>query len=195
MKQFFKVVMIVICLVLNFPLLLFTWLEKKINGGDGTFVAIGQCLSLLPGKLGSYMRAAYYFANFEKSSWEVHIGFGTYFSHRGASLGRHVAIGAYCIIGTADIGEGVVIASRVSIPSGKHQHLSESGKICAKPKFEKVKIGEKSWIGEGAIILADVGKNSVVSAGTVVIKKISEGCLVGGNPGRILKELNEVPVL
>jgi virginiamycin A acetyltransferase len=192
MKQLLKIIMIVFCLVLISPLLLITWIERRVKQGDGIFVALGQFLSLIPGKFGSYLRATYYFSNLEKSSWQVHIGFGTYFSHRGASLGRHVAVGGYCVIGTAVIQDGVVIASRVSIPSGKRQHLDESGRICAHPIFEKVTIGEKSWIGEGAIVLANVGRNCIVSAGTVVVNEIFEGSLVGGNPGKILKTKNEM---
>lgn len=190
MRRFLKKAIFSLALVLTSPLIATSWLDKRLFRSECIFVAEGQFLSLIPGKFGSYLRAAFYFSTLDNGSWEVHVGFGSYLSHRSASLGSHVAIGSYCVIGTASIKEGVVIASRVSIPSGKHQHLDESGNICSKPRFEKVTIGQKSWIGEGAIVLANVGKNCIVSAGTVVTSEIPDNCLVGGNPGRILKTLN-----
>jgi acetyltransferase-like isoleucine patch superfamily enzyme len=188
-KRFLKKIVLIFSLVATSPLIITSWVEKRFIRSEGLFVACGQFLSLIPGKFGSYLRAAYYFSTLENSSWEIHVGFQSYLSRRGATLGRQVSMGSFCVIGTASIEEDVVIASRVSIPSGKRQHLDESGNICSAPKFEKVTIGRKSWIGEGAIVLASVGENCIVSAGTVVTSEIPENCVVGGNPGRILRML------
>ena len=154
------------------------------------FISLGQFLALFPGMIGSYLRAAYYFALLERCSWEIHVGFGSYFSHRAATLGANVAMGGYCIIGTASIGEGVMMASRVSIPSGKRQHVDATGKLCSTTTLERVSVGRNSWIGEGAIILADVGSSCIVSAGTVVTTKTPDGYLIAGNPGKLIKELS-----
>ena len=190
MRRFLKKVIFVSSLALTSPLIFVTWLENRFFQSEDLFVSLGQFLSLIPGKPGTCFRAGYYFSTLEHSSWEIEVGFGSYFSHRGASLGRHVAIGSYCIIGTAAIGEETVLASRVSIPSGKRQHFDESGNICSEPRFEKVRIGKKSWIGEGAIVLANIGENCIVSAGAVVVTETPENSVVGGNPGRIIKKLN-----
>ena len=82
-----------------------------------------------------------------------------------------------------------MIASRVSIPSGKRQHVDDIGRLCSNTTLDRVTIGKKCWIGEGAIILADVGDGCIVSAGTVITTKMPDNYLIGGNPGKPIKEL------
>lgn len=171
------------------PLVLIAWVEKKTSVREAIFVGLGQFLGLFPGIIGSYLRAAYYWGLLERCSWEIHVGFGSYFSQRGAELGVNVAMGGYCIIGTASIGDGVMIASRVSIPSGKRQHIDESGRLHSGTTLDRVAVGKNCWIGEGAIILADVGEGCIVSAGTVVTTNMPDHSLIVGNPGKLLREL------
>src|SRR5262245_61283987 len=111
------------CLVVASPMVLVVWLDKRVSKGEALFVCASQLLALIPGLVGTYLRAAYYYASLEKCSWEIHVGFGSIFTHRAASLGIHVSMGTYCVIGHADIGDNVMMASRVSIPSGKRQHF------------------------------------------------------------------------
>jgi acetyltransferase-like isoleucine patch superfamily enzyme len=189
-KLLFKRIVFLIALLVTAPLSVGSLFEKWFTTREALFVSFGQLLSLVPGIIGSYLRSAYFFAALPRSSWEVHIGFGSFLSRRSASLGRHVAVGSYCVIGCASIGDEVMIASCVSIPSGKRQHLDENGRISRNPVFDQVSIGNNSWIGEGAIVLASIGNNCIISAGTVVTSAVPENCLVGGNPGRIIKKLN-----
>jgi virginiamycin A acetyltransferase len=164
-------------------------IEKGISNKEAVFVGFGQFLSLFPGLVGSYLRSAYYFATLEECSWEVHIGLGSYFPHRAARVGCNVAIGAYCVIGNVSIDDGVMVASRVSMSSGKRQHLDDSGYLSSQARFDKITIGRNSWIGEGAIILASVGADCVVAAGSVVITDTPTGQLVAGNPSKLIREL------
>jgi acetyltransferase-like isoleucine patch superfamily enzyme len=136
------------------------------------------------------VRAAFYWTALERCSWETHVGFGSHFTHRAAAMGAHVSMGSYCVLGHVDLGPNVIMASRVSIPSGKRQHFDEQGNFSVAPIFERVTIGPQTWIGEGAIILADVGRRCIVSAGAVVTKAIGEGALIGGNPARVIKQLD-----
>ncbi len=52
-------------------------------------------------------------------------------------------------------------------------------------------IGNKSWIGFGAIILKGVtiGEGAVVAAGSVVTKDIPPYTIAAGNPARVVREL------
>lgn len=188
-RRFLKRLVFGASLVVTSPLILAAWLEKRIGAGEGVFVGLSQFLALIPGYVGTCLRAAYYYASLEKCSWEIHVGFGSIFTHRGASLGPNVSMGAYCVIGHADIGGGAMLASRISIPSGKRQHIDESGRFSSTPRFDRVAIGSGCWIGEGAIIMADVGANSIVSAGAVVVNEMPAACLLAGNPARVIKEL------
>lgn len=53
----------------------------------------------------------------------------------------------------------------------------------------KVKIGNRCWIGAGAIILKDVeiGDGSIVGAGAVVSRSVDPGTIVAGVPARPLR--------
>ncbi len=176
-------------------MILVAWVEKRILRSEQVFVTFGQVLSLLPGMIGSYLRSAYYFAILDQCSWEFHIGFGSYLSHRSVSIGPNVAMGSYCVIGTAAIADEVMIASRVSITSGKRQHIDQWGRISSIPRFEKITIGKKTWIGEGAIIAANVGNHCIVAAGGVVTEDTPDGHLIAGNPARPIRKLEQYVVV
>jgi virginiamycin A acetyltransferase len=172
--------------VLVSPLMLLSWIEARF-GGESVFTGCAQLLALVPGKPGALLRGAFYFATLQGCSWQTHIGFGSLFTHRGARVAVHVSMGSYCVIGHAELGPRVMMGSRVSIPSGKRQHFGEGGEIVAEPRYDTVRIGAGCWIGEGAIILADVGAGCIVSAGAVVIKPMPDAAVVGGNPAQVLK--------
>jgi len=189
-KNLLKRLAFAVAFLLVSPLALLSWCETRLSKSDALFTTIAQILALVPGIIGSYFRSAFYATTLRRSSWEVYIGFGSYFSNRGASLESRVYIGAYCIIGTVNMGEGATVASRVSIPSGKRQHLDDAGNFTSAPRFDRVRIGAKTWIGEGAVVLSDVGSSCIVSAGAVVLKEVPDGCLVGGNPAKIIRKLS-----
>ena len=83
------------------------------------------------------------------------------------------------------IGEGSLIGSNVDLLSGRHQHgsggrRSESKNVEA--AFISVRIGKNVWIGNRTVVMADVGTNSIIGAGSVVVKPISPDSLAVGNP-------------
>jgi acetyltransferase-like isoleucine patch superfamily enzyme len=171
------------------PLIAVARAEQHLSGSEVLFTLCAQLLAPLPGPIGSYLRGAYYFGTLKRCSWETHVGFGSIFTHRGASLGARASMGAYCVIGHADIGEGVMMGSRVSVPSGRRQHFDDDGQLTSASRYETVSIGPGTWVGEGAIIMADVGRVSVVSAGAVVIKAMPDRAIIGGNPAKVIKIL------
>ena len=177
------------CLIVVSPMILAVWIEDRIRG-DAVFVFLNQLLALIPGLIGTYLRGAYYYGSLEECSWQIHVGFGSVFTYRGASVGKLVSMGAYCVIGHARIEDHVMMASRISIPSGRRQHVDESGRLSSEPRFENVGIGRGSWIGEGAIIMANIGEHSIVSAGAVVVNDMPRASLVAGNPAIVVKALN-----
>jgi acetyltransferase-like isoleucine patch superfamily enzyme len=185
-----KAAVFVIGLMLVIPLICLSWVEHRMWKGERLFGACAQFLSLIPSHLGVVLRGAFYFGALESCSWETHIGFGSLFTHRGAVLAAHVSTGAYCFLGHVNIGHRVMLASRVSVPSGRRQHFDESGAIVTKARYDTVRIGAGAWVGEGAILLADVGQGCVVSAGAIVTKPIPDRTIVGGNPARIIKRLD-----
>ncbi len=177
-------------IIIVLPTWLLVWLEKKFNLGIRMYVLWAQFWALVPGIVGSFCRRAYYSLIFPDVSLDCEIGFGTFFSQPWGVIEKGVYIGPYCILGNVILREGSLIASRVSIPSGKRQHRrSKDGKILPADLslFEKVEIGPHAWIGEGAIVMASVGEKATVAAGAVVTRRVPPGCVVAGNPARILR--------
>ena len=165
------------------PFVVLTKLDRWVDERDVLFILSAQTLAGVPGVLGNAARAAYYertLALFEKGAV---ISFGSYFSKRGARVFAHAGIGAYCIIGLADIGPYVRIGSRVSITSGLHYHGSVKG-LETEDCVERVSVGAYAWIGESATIGANVGAHCIVGMGSVVVQAVPEGAAVLGNPAR-----------
>ena len=175
--------------LVTWPLAQSASILHKWRGSEALFDTFAKLLSLLPGKVGQYVRASFYIQTLSTCHADVVVAFGAFFSHPTARIGRSVSIGSYSIVGNADIGDRVQIASRVSILSGRHQHgdtgqLSEHGAL----NLEMIDIGEESWLGEGAIVMASVGRRCIVGAGSVVTKPVADGLAVGGNPAAPLNK-------
>ena len=58
--------------------------------------------------------------------------------------------------------------------------------------FGKITIGNNTYIGETAMIMPGVkiGNNCMVAAGSVVAKSIPDNTVVGGNPAKIIGDIN-----
>ncbi|MCL4182502.1 MAG: acyltransferase [Burkholderiaceae bacterium] len=180
-----------VSLVLVSPFIAASWIEKRTTGSEQVFVLLSQLLAILPGLPGVWLRGAFYFGTLDACSRETHIGFGSIFTHRSASVGQWTSLGSYCVIGHARLGQSVMIGSRVSVPSGKRQHLADDGRLSTEEgRYDTVPIGDGSWIGESAVVLAPVGQRCIVSAGAVVTRAIPDDCLVAGNPARIVRMLD-----
>lgn len=90
------------------------------------------------------------------------------------------------------IGNSVLIAPNVTIAvvgHPVHPALRPAGEMYAFP----VTIGDRVWIGAGAIVCPGVtiGENAVIGAGSVVTKDIPANCIAVGNPCRVIREINE----
>ena len=175
--------------LLVWPFGLPSYLAYKWLGSERLFDFSAKLLSLVPGRIGQYIRTAFYKMTLAECHYDLLVGFGSFFAHPTARAARRVGMGSFTIVGTANIGEGVLIGSRVSVLSGKYQHgrfLSDAT-ASADGHFETVIIGAGSWIGEGAIIMASLGQHCMVSAGSVVTKPAPDRVVAVGNPARFLK--------
>ncbi len=162
----------------------------SIFSSDNCFAAFSQFLSLFPGKSGNFLRGAFYRITLTDFSQDTFIGFTTLLSQKNTVIKKGVYIGPQCNIGACVIKQDCLLGSGVHILSGKQQHnfddldkpIREQG-----GHFSPINVGEDTWIGNGAIIMANVGKKCVVAAGAVVTKDIPDFAIVAGNPAAIKK--------
>ncbi|WP_054861088.1 MULTISPECIES: maltose acetyltransferase domain-containing protein [Gracilibacillus] len=87
-------------------------------------------------------------------------------------------------------GDNCMLGPNVKIYTATHPLqpvVRNSGKEFGKP----ITIGNNAWIGGGAIINPGVtiGDNVVIASGSVVTKDIPDNVVVGGNPAKIIKEI------
>ena len=189
----FKVVLVSLFGLITWPLSLSARIAHRYLGSESMFDFSAKLLSLVPGKVGQYLRTSFYMVTLERCPADLAVAFGSFFSHPTAKVGRAVVIGSYSIVGTAILGDGVLIASRVSVLSGKFQHGSALHGVMSahETRYETVTIGAGCWIGEGAIVMASLGQRCIVGAGSVVTKAAPDNTVAVGNPARFLKDTGD----
>ncbi len=172
------------------PLYIFYFLSTVIGNKDDVFRSFSQFFSLIPGKLGVYSRSAFFQLTMTHCDLDLVVSFGVLFSQQDTELYSGCYIGPQSNIGMCRIETNCLLGSGVHVMSGKGQHnfddldkpLREQGGT-----FSKVIIGEDTWIGNGALIMANVGKKCIVAAGSVVVHDIPDYSIIAGNPAKIIK--------
>ncbi|GAA4274185.1 hypothetical protein GCM10022258_34810 [Aquimarina gracilis] len=81
-----------------------------------------------------------------------------------------------------EIGNNVVFAPQVYLLA----HDASTKRELGYTKIAKIKIKDGTFIGARALIMPGVtiGENSIVAAGSVVVKSVPPNTIVGGNPAR-----------
>lgn len=193
MKRFLKRLFQLFSYLLVTPCGLLVALEKYCtSGGESTFIFWTHVFSGLPGKSGMFLRRAYYQWTLDQCSPHCFIGFGSFFTHRQAIVEPEVYIGPYAIIGSAHLHRGALIGSRSSLLSGGNlHHMDEFGRWMPSDmsKMQQINIGSYCWIGEGAMVMADIGSGALVATGAVVSTPVPDHVMVAGNPARFVKRL------
>jgi acetyltransferase-like isoleucine patch superfamily enzyme len=176
--------------LLLWPLWLPALVERKVHRGEGWFAGCAELLSLVPGKAGVFLRRSFYRITLDRCATDVHLGFGSLFSHPDAEVHAGVYIGLRCVIGKVVLEHDTTIGSNVDILSGRRQHGTGSVAmpIQAQPgEFARVRIGRNSWIGNSTVVMADIGVETVIGAGSVVVKPVPGRSVAVGNPATVVK--------
>jgi acetyltransferase-like isoleucine patch superfamily enzyme len=196
-KNLAKKTVAALCILLVLPAFCAYTALRLCCGARRAFPGWSQAFALVPGTVGVYLRRAFYrlvLPRCESGSW---LGFGTVFSHPTAEVGRNVYAGVYCCLGDVTLEDDVLIGSHVSIMNGTGQHGIERLDIPIREQpgvWPRVTIGRDSWIGDRAIVMADVGAHCVIGAGSVVTKPIPDYAIAVGVPAKIVRYRQGAPV-
>ncbi len=112
---------------------------------------------------------------FDPSSLNIFHTSGVYFQ----------AIGAKIIIG-----KNCWVAQNVGFITANHDLMDPTKHLPGKD----IVVGDDCWIGMNSVILpgVELGKHTVVGAGSVVTKSFPDGdCVVAGNPAKVIKYLDK----
>lgn len=172
------------------PALISFWIRSALMGADRAIEGSSQALGLIPGLLGQFMRRAFYARALARCHASATIEFGVLFSRAGAEIDEHVYIGPRCHIGLVHLERDVLLGPAVQIPSGARTHGTSDASSPIREQAgvrTRLRIGAGTWIGAGAIVLADVGRDAVVGAGAVVTEAIPDRVLAAGVPARVIK--------
>ena len=172
------------------PAWLLYWLQACLIGTERAFPGWAQAVAMLPGLSGVYLRRAFYRMTLSRCERDACISFGTIFSHPTAEIGRAVYVGPYCSLGDVTLEDDVLLASFVSVANGTAQHGIERLDLPIRQQpgvWPRVTIGCDTWIGERAVVLANVGRHAVIGAGAVVTEPIPDYAIAVGVPAKVVK--------
>ncbi len=108
-------------------------------------------------------------------------------------LGQRFYANHHCVIldaATVTIGDDVMLGPAVQIYTVSHP-LAASERVTGVEQAHPVTIGNRVWIGGGAVILpgVSIGEGAVIAAGAVVSRDVAPYTLVAGQPARLIKAL------
>lgn len=109
------------------------------------------------------------------------------------TIGENTWIGEHTKIlgGNAQviIESDVDIGPEVLLVTGSHKLWGVKGKAAGKGYSNPIKICRGAWVGARSIILGNVtvGEESIVAAGSLLNKNVSDKSLFGGVPARLIK--------
>lgn len=189
-RDLIKAVARAIALLAVTPCLCSFALRARLLGRNRALEGSTQWLALVPGLAGQYLRRAFLRQALAACHETATIEFGTIFSDVRSRIDAHAYIGPRCHLGYVHVGPDVLIAAGVHVPSGARTHGFENDTMPIREQpgaRTMVRIGSGSWIGSAAVIMADVGDNSVIGAGAVVTKALPAWVVAAGVPARIIR--------
>lgn len=114
----------------------------------------------------------------------------------GATLNPHNIIGnncrihAGCFLEMVTLGKSVFLGPHVTFTDDPHPIIPVNFRECWKGAI----VGDRAVIGGNATILPHtrIGEKSLIGAGSVVVKDVPEGKIVVGNPAKIIKNVSNL---
>lgn len=168
-----------------------------VTGSATVFRTFGEAYSLLPGRIGRYVRAGYYHMTLKRCPTNVNIGIFSKINHRDSEVGDGVMIGAYVSVGLVTFADHSACAEKSSILSRSAQHnFADTSRLVLADSNapSRVFVGYDSHIGAGCIVLANIGEKCIIGPGSVVVSDIGDYSIAVGNPARVVRRRERADV-
>jgi virginiamycin A acetyltransferase len=178
------------------PSLISFFIRARVLGRDRALAGSTQALAIVPGVLGQYLRRAFLARTLTRCHPSATIEFGTIFSKAGAIIDEQVYVGPRCHLGLVHLERDVLLAAGVHVPSGARTHGTDDPDVPIREQegaLTRVRIGAGAWVGSAAVVMADVGANSIIGAGSVVTSPVPASVTAAGVPARVLRSRTPQP--
>ena len=195
MKELLKASARALATIVMLPAIVSFKLRAAVMGPNRALNGSSQLWSLVPGLTGQYLRRALLAHALRGGCAPTAVvEFGVLFSQVDAQIDAGVYIGPRCHLGHVHLERDVLLAAGVHVPSGAHTHGTDLSTATFRDQpgdLRQVRIGAGSWIGSNAVVMADVGSNTIVGAGAVVTRPLPDRVLAAGVPARVVKRFDE----
>ncbi len=191
MRKAIKWLLLSIVFVLVLPFGLMAKLAYSVIGTQEIFDLCAQTFAFVPSRLGCFIRTCYYKQTLAQSYMDVDFLFGSIVSKPRTTIGHRAVIASFASVGLADLEEEAVIGNRTTLLSGGHHHNFSDPDLPifhGDSKFTRIVVGKRTFVGDSCVVIASIGQNSVIGAGSVVVKEIPDYVVAVGNPARVIKE-------
>lgn len=165
---------------------------KTLEIGDNAVISQGTII-YQGSKIGDDFKTGHYTVIRE----EVEIGnnvsiWGGTTVDYGAKIGNNVKIHTNCYVAQyTTVEDGVFMAPGVIIGNDPHPGC-EYGHECMKQYAAKIKKGAQIGLNVTILPGVTIGERSLIGAGAVVAKDVPAGSVVVGNPGRVVKKVEDI---
>jgi UDP-2-acetamido-3-amino-2,3-dideoxy-glucuronate N-acetyltransferase len=115
---------------------------------------------------------------------------------KNASVGKRCKISSHTFICEGvTIEDNVFVGHSVTFINDSYPRATNNGQLQTEAdwKVEPTVVKKGASIGSGSTILCNVsiGEGAIVGAGSVVTKDVAPGCIVAGNPAKVLRHLDQ----
>ena len=168
------------------------------NKGVDRFHFVSEMLAGVPFAFGWKLRHAVYKRILPSVGEDVVLLHGVVIDDPRTTLGNDVWVSYGTFIEYVFIEDHVLIGQHVVLLAGKNHHNIDRIDIPIKqqgnPPKQPITIGRGVWIGANATVMANVGHDAIVGAGSVVTKPVPPFAIVVGNPARVIRMRNDIAV-